>query len=214
MSRQTAAPNAQTSYSARLPTALLAIAIATAFAMFYQKNVESHPAPAPAISFVTAPGVLPRDQPAGNYSPLVSIQYSGLEVGTYSLRVHLLETDPQPVGDLCGCTQSPQMWCPATFVINNHNGNNSSGVIVDARITDVHDYQNFLWVADSFKENAGVTSATLSSYLDSKPGTGIECHRKQVRRRWPEPGLHCFGIRSEWRCGQFGRSELADRRCL
>lgn len=169
MSTPTAALKPQSFYL-RLSLTLLTFAVALTFTMFRPDDVASHPAPAPSISFVTAPGVLPRNQAFANYSPLVSIQYSGLEVGTYTLRVHLLETDP-PGDFLCACAQSPQMWCPATFVIDNQSGNNSSGVIVDARITDVNDYQNLFWDADLLKENVEVatTSQAATSTLNRAP---------------------------------------------
>src|ERR1700754_5071133 len=102
---------------------LLAIAIASAFA------VNKHPAPVqtPTVSFLTVPEILPRNQPAPDYSPLVVIQYSGLAVGTYTLEVRLLENDPPgPPG--CG-SQEGMFWCPAVFTINNESGNNSSGTI-------------------------------------------------------------------------------------
>lgn len=134
---------------------LVAIALASAFA----SNKDYRSPLAPTVSFVTAPDVLPRNQPELNYSPLVSISYANLEVGTYTLEVRLLETDP-PGPPFCGTSELAGFWCPAVFTINNENGTNSSGTIVDARITNVNDYQNFLWVADLFKNGIGVTSAT------------------------------------------------------
>ncbi len=128
---------------------LVAIAIASAFA----SNKGYKPALAPAVSFVTTPAVLPRDQPAPNYSPLVSIQYSGLEAGKFVIKVHLLETDPPDNFD-CGCTVGTIFWCPAIFEIDNQLGANSSGTIFDARITDIVDRQGFIWKAELFKETA------------------------------------------------------------
>ena len=118
---------------------------------------------AASVSFVSVPTVLPRDTTFANYSPLVVIQYDGLGAETYTLKVHLLETDP-PADFLCGCTNTPQMWCGATFVINNQGGSNASGRITDARTTDVNNYQNFLWVADLYNQaGAKVFTATQAA---------------------------------------------------
>lgn len=121
------------------------------------------------ITFISVPEVLPRNEVVPNYSPLVSIQYSGLEVGTYTVRVHLLETDP-PDNFECGCTNSAQFWCPASFTINNQSGANSSGTITDARITDINNQQNFLWKAELFKNGADPGSMLLVSET-TRPAT-------------------------------------------
>lgn len=123
----------------------------------------------PTITFITVPEVLPRDQVVPNYSPLISIGYSGLEVGTYTVRVHLLETDP-PDDFQCGCTNSAQFWCPASFTINNQNGANASGTITDARITDINNQQNFLWKAELFKNGADPGSNLLVTEI-TRPAT-------------------------------------------
>jgi hypothetical protein len=147
---------------------LLGIAIASAFA--FNNDRAATTALAPSVSFLTFPDVLPRNQPAPNYSPLVAIQYNGLDVGTYSLEVRLLETDP-PDPPFCGSDEIANFWCPAIFPINNENGNNSSGTIFDARITDVKNFQNFIWVADLYKGNVKITSTvrSASSTLNRAP---------------------------------------------
>lgn len=128
---------------------LLAIAIGSAFAI--TKNRKAASVQTPTISFLIAPEVVPRNQPTLNYSPLVAVSYSGLEVGTYVVRVHLLETDP-PSNFLCGCTTGNAFWCPAVFTIDNQTGTNASGTIFDARLTDIHDYGTLLWKAELFKK--------------------------------------------------------------
>lgn len=115
---------------------------------------------APTVSFVSVPGVLPRDTTFENYSPLVSIQYEDLGAETYTLVVHLLET--QTGNFNCGGTQSTQMWCPASFTIDNQSGNNSSGRILDARTMNVSNYNGFLWKAE-LKQSALVVSEALQN---------------------------------------------------
>src|SRR5262245_28535659 len=110
---------------------LVAVLLASAFG-----SNKEHRALAPTVSFVTVPDVLPRNQPTPNYSPLVSMQYSGLDAGKFVVRVHLLETDPPDNFD-CGCSQGTTLWCPAIFEIDNQQGAKSSGTIFDARITDI-----------------------------------------------------------------------------
>lgn len=107
-------------------------------------------AAAASVTFVQVPGVLPRDTPAPNYSPLVVISYSDLDAQTYTLRIHLLETQTGSYN--CGCASLTTMWCNAAFVIDNSSGTNAAGTIVDARSTNVNNYTGFLWVADLYNQ--------------------------------------------------------------
>src|SRR5687768_8451148 len=79
------------------------------------------------VSIAEAPDTLPRGQPLTNYSPALRFAYSGLNQGTYSLRVFLLETGNYfcASGQWCGTASNP----PAVFTISNSNGANSSGTL-------------------------------------------------------------------------------------
>ena len=85
-------------------------------------NEAGQPAQVGSVSFCDVPTVLPRQTPLLNYSPALCFQYSGLEPGTYTLRVWLLETG----NFLCASGQ----WCERTFTIDNSTGTNSAGNIV------------------------------------------------------------------------------------
>lgn len=117
-----------------------------------------HQATAAGIAFLEVPVTLPRDSTVDRkYSPLVILQYSGLGTQVYTVRVHLLETQTGAFN--CGCAALTTMWCNATFSIDNTSGNNASGIIVDARLTDVGNYNGFLWDADLL-DQSGTQVAT------------------------------------------------------
>ncbi len=150
--------------------ALVSVAIALVSAFASNKEHKSPPAQGPTISFLTAPDVLPRNQLQVSYSPLVSIQYSGLEVGKFFVRVHLLETDP-PANFECGCSQGTTRWCPALFDIDNQQGTSASGTFIDARVTDIHNFQGFQWKAEIIKETSPNVFVVLSETIRSATST-------------------------------------------
>jgi hypothetical protein len=119
---------------------------------------------AAAVSIVSAPSTLPRDTPAPDYSPLVILGYSGLEQQTYTIRVHLLETQTGSFN--CGCSSLTTMWCNASFVVDNQDGSNAAGTIADARMTNVHNFTGFLWVVDLYNQ-AGTKIATAQQSASS-----------------------------------------------
>jgi len=155
-------PQTRTLSVVGLVLTLVAIVLASAFA----KNT----AQTPTVTFLTTPDVLPRNQLEVSYSPLVSIQYSGLEVGKFFVRVHLLEADPPP-DFACGCTQGTTLWCPALFEIDNQQGTKSSGTIFDARVTDIHNFQNFQWKAEIIKETSPNVFVVLAETIRSATST-------------------------------------------
>lgn len=135
----------------------------------------------PTITFVSVPTVVPRNTPAPNYSPLVSLHYEGLAAQTYTLKVFLLET--QTGNYNCGTDPSDQMWCGATFSINNQDGGNASGTISDARVTNIHDWSGFRWVADLHNQSGAkvfTTTLNASATLNRAPVLSPLGHKSVV----------------------------------
>lgn len=102
------------------------------------------PAVVATVSFVSVPTTLPRDTPLPNYSPLVKVQWTGLDTGNYILKVHLLDK----VSHNCA-TPVTADWCGnKVFPIDNSSGANSTGTVFAAPAVEVHGYANFEWVVD------------------------------------------------------------------
>ena len=109
------------------------------------------PIHAETIRFGSVPTVLPRDTRLPTYSPALSLGYSALNQGIYTLKVFLLEGGV--ANPPCGSTQ----WCARTFTIDNQSGSNASGKILVVEPMDVFDFQSFLWVAELYSPaNAAV----------------------------------------------------------
>jgi len=98
---------------------------------------------------IHAPKVLPRNQPLGDYSPLVSFTYSDLKEEPYTLRVWVLED----AGWNCASSQ----WCEKTFAINGEESGNGSLQMTSS--FDVFDYPSLMWVARLF-DRSGVEVAS------------------------------------------------------
>lgn len=102
---------------------------------------------------IQAPEVLPRSQPLGAYSPLLSFTYSDLKEEPYTLKVWLLEEE-----DSWNCASS--QWCERSFAINGMESANGSLQMTTP--FDVFDYPSLMWVARLFN-SSGVEVASAKS---------------------------------------------------
>lgn len=112
---------------------------------------------AQTVSFCEAPTVLHPATPLATYSPLICLQYSGLQQQIYTMKVYLLETAnfQKASNQWAGDVSTP----PAVFTVDNQNGTNASGQLRLVRNMDVFNYPNFRWVVDLYNQ-AGPTGSS------------------------------------------------------
>lgn len=111
------------------------------------------------ISIVDIPAKLPNGITFGTYSPPLGISYGGLQAGqTYTLVGWLLAPG---VWD-CASTE----WCDNSFLVDNTQGTNSSGIMWFATNMDVYNYSQFDWVFRLYDAN-GDQAAWTEQYIDA-----------------------------------------------
>jgi transposase len=116
---------------------------------FVEEPLPARPAQI-AFDFCGVPTTLPRGITLGSYSPRVCVQYSGLGLQAYRLKVWLLGGSDidHPV---CASTQ----WCERTFLIDNTDGQKTNGRIDLAENMDVFDIPLFYWLGRLYQGTTG-----------------------------------------------------------